>query len=206
MIQLPTIMGIWFKLGIKMSLEEEGSVTGWLRELKDQQPDAQSKIWHRFVSRLTQRARRKLGGIEKTVVDAEDIVSMAFYNFFEKSPLDFRKLVDREDLWQILAMLADRRAADEVRKWYRRPNSFELTPIDCADSSATAPDADLILADEVGVRLGALPDKTLRDIAIGRLEGRKNHEIADKLDVSLRTVERKVGLIREMFESAVNQS
>jgi DNA-binding CsgD family transcriptional regulator len=48
-----------------------------------------------------------------------------------------------------------------------------------------------------------LPDETQRHIARLRLEGHANEEIAKELGISLRTVERKLGLIRELWSAEI---
>jgi DNA-directed RNA polymerase specialized sigma24 family protein len=47
--------------------------------------------------------------------------------------------------------------------------------------------------------LGRLGDETLRQIAIAKLEGYKNLEIAEQLGLSLRSVQRKLSLIRQTW-------
>jgi DNA-directed RNA polymerase specialized sigma24 family protein len=47
--------------------------------------------------------------------------------------------------------------------------------------------------------LELLGDDTLRQIALWKMESYTNHEIAEKLDVAISTVERKLRLIRETW-------
>lgn len=49
-----------------------------------------------------------------------------------------------------------------------------------------------------------MTDDLQRGIAQLRLEGFSNQEIAQKLNISLRTVERKLGLIREAWENQIS--
>jgi len=46
-----------------------------------------------------------------------------------------------------------------------------------------------------------LSDDTLRSVATLRLEGYSNEEAAAKLDVSVRTVERKLRIIRQVWSA-----
>ena len=49
--------------------------------------------------------------------DGEDVVQQAFSEFFfQVQEGRFPKLNDRDDLWQVLAMLVDRRAKDQIRR------------------------------------------------------------------------------------------
>jgi DNA-directed RNA polymerase specialized sigma24 family protein len=48
--------------------------------------------------------------------------------------------------------------------------------------------------------LEKLNDDLLRRLAIGKLEGYQNNELADRLGISQRAVERKLNLIRQKWE------
>lgn len=56
------------------------------------------------------------------------------------------------------------------------------------------------LTQEVRERLEYLDDDVLQEIVIRKLEGYTNREIARELDLSLRTVERKLQLIRQKWQ------
>ena len=49
------------------------------------------------------------------------------------------------------------------------------------------------------IRLDELQDPLLRSISIGKLEGYTHEELATRLNVSVRTVERKLHLIRRKW-------
>lgn len=66
-------------------------------------------------------------------------------------------------------------------------------------SAEPTPDQAAQFAEEVHSRLADLPGKLERTIAIRRMQGHSNSEIAEELDVSQRTVERKLNLIRQMW-------
>ena len=57
-----------------------------------------------------------------------------------------------------------------------------------------------MIADELRRRLGGLRDGSFRQVAVMRMEGYSNAEIAAKLDYSERTVERRLKIIRGVFE------
>ena len=52
-------------------------------------------------------------------------------------------------------------------------------------------------------RLRTLPERDLRRVALMKLEGYTNQEIAESLKRSMRGVERKLGIIRRRWEAAV---
>jgi DNA-directed RNA polymerase specialized sigma24 family protein len=56
-----------------------------------------------------------------------------------------------------------------------------------------------MVADECRVLLGRLRDDSLRRVALLRMEGYTNEEVADRLGCSLRTIARKIELIRRTW-------
>ena len=68
------------------------------------------------------------------------------------------------------------------------------------------PEFAAIVADEYRRLFGSLTDESLRVVALLKLEGYSNEEIAKSLDCALRTVERKLDVIRKRWraERAVN--
>src|SRR5262245_52849568 len=94
------------------------SVTEWIECLKRGScNDAACKIWQRYVEQLVREADRRLKNMPRRCVDGEDIAQEAFEAFFRGVRENrFSKLDDRDDLWQLLIMLADRRAHDFMRR------------------------------------------------------------------------------------------
>jgi DNA-directed RNA polymerase specialized sigma24 family protein len=60
------------------------------------------------------------------------------------------------------------------------------------------------MAEEWQRLLDRLGDNTLRSVAIKKMEGHTNDEIAGLLGVVPRTVERKLRLIRELWENVAS--
>src|SRR5438270_586549 len=69
-----------------------------------------------------------------------------------------------------------------------------------AVSKEPVPEVSAILREQLEQLLDTLTDPTLRQIAEWRMEGSSNAEIARRLDRAVRTVERKVELIRLIWE------
>ena len=125
-------------------------------------------------------------------------------------------LVRRDDLWRLLLHLTRRKAADYVREQTRQKRGGGHVRGDSvfldADSSGAIGGIDqfvideptpayLAMMNEEHVRLLALlPDDTLRDVATRRMSGESHDEIAVALNVSVRSIERKLNLIRESWE------
>ncbi len=96
-------------------------------------------------------------------------------------------------------------AQREVRRFKRGPEGIWigtddlLEQIDLVDDEPT-PEMAAVLNEAIGLRLRALAQPELRQIAVLNLEGWTNHEIAQELRCTERSIERKLGLIRKRWE------
>src|SRR6186713_1037982 len=90
--------------------DDTHSVTRFIERVKEEDPQAAEEIWQRYFARLLPLARAKLTALSHRGVDEEDILVSVFDRFFQAAKQDrFAHLHDRDDLWQILLMLTDRR-------------------------------------------------------------------------------------------------
>ena len=191
--------------------DEMGSISIWIDRLKAGKDDAPAAIWQRYFTRLVGLARQRLGGMPNREDVAEDVAVSVFQSFFVRAGEGgFRQLDDRDDLWQLLAVLATRKAVSARRREGAAKRgagqvvaASALGPEDEAGellgnlaSGEPTPVEVLAAVEEVQRLLGVLGDEQLRQVAQARLEGYTNEEIADRLGVSLATVERKLGRVR----------
>jgi DNA-directed RNA polymerase specialized sigma24 family protein len=63
-----------------------------------------------------------------------------------------------------------------------------------------SPEFAAMVAEEFRLRLAGLKDDALRQVALMRMEGYANEEIGARLDISLRSVERKLEAIRKRWQ------
>jgi DNA-directed RNA polymerase specialized sigma24 family protein len=197
-------------------MTETESVTAWLARLKQGHSSAATKLWQHYVQRLVRQARRRLGKRTRRVTDEEDVVVSVFDAFLRGvDDQRFVQLDDRDDLWQILIMLTERKAIAQRRRAMALKRGAgkvrgESVFAAQADNGSERPGLDLAareptpafaaeMAEQLQIRLDELQDPLLRDIAIGKLQGYTHEELATRLNVSLRTVERKVRLIRHKW-------
>src|SRR5262249_23551371 len=114
----------------------------------------------------------------------------------------FVQLDDRTDLWRLLAVITVRKAID----LQRRQRAAETDPLDGpAELLSREPTPELAaeVADEYRRLLGRLDDPQLRDIALWKVEGHTNGEMAVRLGGVVRSVERKLQRIRILWEDAM---
>jgi RNA polymerase sigma factor (sigma-70 family) len=82
------------------------------------------------------------------------------------------------------------------------PGDFDVTQL---LSREPTPDEAAELADECRRLLDALAEPELRQIALWKVEGYTNEEIAARLDCVPRTVERKVSRIRLLWQHELEE-
>ncbi len=72
-----------------------------------------------------------------------------------------------------------------------------------AQAVGVSPDPEFaaVMAEQCGRLLGRLSDPQLQALAIAKMQGYSNEEIAEQLQCSVRTVERRLHLIRKKWES-----
>lgn len=192
---------------------EEGSVSIWLQELRSGNTLAAQELWERYFARLLVVARDKLRGVSRRATDEEDVALSAFHSFCAGvAQSRFPRLDNRDDLWQVLVMLTARKAFQERRRQQtlkrgglvtdqgKRLTANTPTPVDWdLDEVVGAepnPEFVAMMAEQFTCLLDILPEEILRQVARLRLENYTNSEIAERLNCSERTVERKLSLIR----------
>ena len=194
-------------------MSESASVTVWLQRLHAGNSQAAQKLWEGYFHRVVGLARTKLRTMPRRSADEEDVALSAFDSFFRGVERGrFPQLDDRDDLWQVLLMITERKAIDllqhegrEKRDWRR--NQSPDAPSGNLDLAGKEPDPALAaqVAEECERLLTRLADANLRQIAVRKMEGFTNQEIANELGCSLVTVERRLRLIRlEWQEHAVS--
>jgi RNA polymerase sigma factor (sigma-70 family) len=194
-----------------------GSVTGWLGDLRDRaDPLASQRLWERYIAQLIRVARQKLGSAPRRVADEEDVAAAAFASFYRGVEANrFAQLNDRDDLWQILLVLTERKALNQIRhELAQRRGAGKVVGESVMDDAAQGaggladvadpgptPAFAIEVSEQLEQLLQSLGDRVLRQIALLKLEGCTNREIAERLSVSLRSVERRLALIRGVWQA-----
>jgi DNA-directed RNA polymerase specialized sigma24 family protein len=184
--------------------EADRSVTEWLVNLKAGDPAAVQPLWERYFDRLVRTARARLR--PRGHVDGEDVALSAFDSFCQGVERGrFPQLGDRDGLWRLLLYIT----AQKISKLIARENAqIHGAGAVHAGGSALAqivgrdpsPDFAAEVAEEFRELIDGLGDETLRRIAIWKMEGYTNEEMATRLDCSLKTVSNKLKLVRLKLE------
>lgn len=193
-----------------MSSSDEGSVTIWIGHLKAGNHLGARLLWDRYFDRMVRLVRKRLQASNGFGADQdEEDVALSAFGSLWRSAKNFEHLNDRDDLWQILIMLTGRKLVDQHQKRtaLKRGGGKVLTEsslvgaddrgvLDQLAKEMSDPEAAAIAAEEYQHLLDQLRDDSLRQIALWKMDGLTNEQIADRLNCSLRTVANKLKLIR----------
>jgi RNA polymerase sigma factor (sigma-70 family) len=194
----------------------DGSVTYWIGEIKIGDEAAAQKLWEAYFQKLVALARRRLGNTPRRTADEEDVALSAFKSFFKGVARGrFPQLSDRTDLWRLLVRITACKAVDQInrhRRKKRRPRNAARVQGESAFGALEGeggiaqvvgdeptPAFAAQVAEEYGQLLSALSNADHRQVAVWKLEGCSNEEIAAKLGCVVRSVERKLQLIRNVW-------
>jgi DNA-directed RNA polymerase specialized sigma24 family protein len=194
----------------------EGSVTGWIGDLKDGDRAAMEPLWDRYFRRLAALARKRLRDSPRAgAVDEEDVALSALNSLWDRiSTGQLPDVRGRDELWRLLVVIAARKVIGHIRHEGRQKrgggrvvNEAVLAAADGSDADALArfvaaeptPEFVAMVAEETARRLDSLPDPMLRQVAVLRMEGHSNAEVAERLGCVVRTVERKLDVIRSLW-------
>jgi DNA-directed RNA polymerase specialized sigma24 family protein len=202
-------------------MSSAGSVTLWISRLQAGDPRAAQELWERYFRQLVGLARRKLQGMSRAAADEEDVALSTFDSFCRGADAGrFPQLQDRDDLWQLLVAITAHKALDLVRREGRQKRGggavldeaalvdpvradVDQAGLDQILSREPSPEFALQVTEEYKRLLDSLGDDTLRSVAVQKMEGYNNNEIAAQLGCAPRTVARKLRRIRTLWSQEV---
>ena len=203
-----------------MSVDE--GVTRWLRQLEASDQDAARLLWQRYYRELVELARARLGQTPRRIADEEDIALSALRCLCDGAAKGrFAAVVDRRELWQLLAAITIRKVINQQRLLKKqkrgggRVRGDSVLGVSDGDGwdlgfdqilgDAATPEVLAIAVEEYQRLMRVLDDDRLRTIAKYKLEGHQNEEIADRLGLACRSIERKLQRIRQVWEAELGQ-
>ncbi len=192
-----------------------GSVSEWIGELKQGREEAAKLLWERFYFRLVAVSRAKLKEFPRRARDEEDLALSAFEQFC-RSARDgkFPRLEDRSSLWRLLVDIADKKVIS-YKRWEtsgkrgggrrviqnltKNLDGDSHDEIDDLVDRAFTPDYIVVFNDTLRHLLNMLPEENQRSVAIHKITGLSNAQVAQEMNISLRTVERKLSVIQKLW-------
>lgn len=201
----------------------DGSVSEWLGQLQAGEEEALAKLQKRYWPALVNRARHKLRDMPARVADEEDVAQEAFWAFYRSVKAGkLPRLSNRHDLWALLTHIVGCRAVNQIQHEIgtqkrgggkvHGDSAFDLLTaagerdhLEPADEHAHSPLEQVIMHDCYRQYVDGLPDN-LRDFGEHYLAGLTHQEIAQRIGVSERTVERKLSLILRRWQTQAADS
>jgi DNA-directed RNA polymerase specialized sigma24 family protein len=190
-------------------MSPEGSVTHWLVRVQSGDEQAARVLWERYFRPLVGLAKKKLQGTPLRSED-EQVALSAFDSFCRGARAgQFPDLAGRDNLWGLLITITARKAADLVQHALRKkrhPGSAEAgkeeekPDVDELLSQEPSPELAAEVAEEFDRLLALLQKPDLQAVALWKMEGYSNDEIAVRLGRKTRTVERKLEEIRRIWQ------
>jgi RNA polymerase sigma factor (sigma-70 family) len=199
-----------------------GSVTRLIIDLRSDQPAvrelAARLVWGRYFQELLALARSHLSARIRGREDEEDVLQSMYKSFCLRQRRGDFDLSSRDDLWKLLVQVTLRKARNTANRHLqgkrdvRREASGGAAPtsdadepgafLDQIDTDEPTPAEAALLNEALEQRFQALREPELRRIALKKLEGFTNQEIADDLQCTVRTVERKLERVRAYWGKA----
>ena len=191
-----------------------------LPTLKTGQAEAVEKLWARYRRRLVELARRNWEPIPKRIADEDDVAQSVFLSLCRGAAAGrFDDIKNRDDLWWLLLAITKQKAVDLFRRETAKKRGggqvrFETTlgavggplMLDQLISEQPTPELLVMLEEQNRLLMQSLRDDGLRKIAVSRIEGYTVGEIAIAMDVTTRTVERKLRLIRDAWSKELQRA
>jgi DNA-directed RNA polymerase specialized sigma24 family protein len=185
-------------------LDDPGSVSVWLGQVKAGDRQAFQQLWERYFAQLVALVRKRMRSSPARIVDEEDVALSAFNSFYNGIAHGrFPRLQDRDDLWQVLLLLTRQKAVNMGRHESRQKRGGgkvqHLSALANPEASSSeflaeiigvAPAADFAaeMVEECRRLLDGLKDDRLRELAISKMEGYSNEELAVRAGCSVATV------------------
>jgi RNA polymerase sigma factor (sigma-70 family) len=198
--------------------DDQGSVTRLIIRLcsddTDDRDQAARLIWQRYFPALLALARDNLRPRILRRENEEDVLQDMSVSFFRRQRRGEFDSADRDALWALLVRITLCKVRNTAKKHGCRkrdinreqpwpagtePDASRLELDGIKDRGPTPLEAAL-LNEAIEQRLNALDNSELRALALKKLEGWTNAEIAASIGRTERSVERKLKMIRECWQ------
>ncbi|QDT12891.1 RNA polymerase sigma factor SigD [Planctomycetes bacterium K23_9] len=184
------------------------SVTRHALEFQRGDASAAQQLWVFLQQRLVRLAQQEVDRRSTRSFDAEDVAITSFDSLCTAIQEGRYDIASRDELWRLLAVVTvnkvRRMARDENRLC--RGGAFRRKSDEVLGTLATPqpdPEAALVMQEECQALLAMLPTKELRLLALLKVEGFTNEEVAEQLGCTRRAIQRRLVLIREAWAAEV---
>jgi len=178
-----------------------GSVTEILNSMRQGVDGAATELVQHFLPMLRKRMAEFAKDLR--VVDEDDIAVNAFYELCKAiEDSRFEDISDRTQLWQVLSMIAIRKANDfrKHESAERRGGKLKLHSLDELKIQVAKiderPELQLEMLEQCEQILNSLKDEKLKAVAKLKMRGMANVEVSRELGIAIRTVQLMVNRIK----------
>ncbi|QDT57007.1 RNA polymerase sigma factor [Caulifigura coniformis] len=195
-------------------IEETDPFENWIERLQDGDPAAAEAVWNRFSAKLLRMVQLRLRTRRPRHADEEDVVNSAMKSLCRRAEEgQFQHVRDGIDLWKLLVTITQRKAINLLRDAGRKKRGSRSVRGDSAlrwvegdgggfdtlPSPEPTPEFAAMMFESTESLLQLL-DGEARLIAELKLQGHTNSEVAQRIGKSLPTVERRLKLIRTIWD------
>ena len=183
------------------------TITRLISELQTGDEEAARGIWEHFFDRICRYARKQVGLGGRRSRDEEDLAASALYALYEGVRCGrFDRLDSRHDFWALLARITSNKAASHHRRLKRQKELGESVIQDQLGEGGLAEIAEgsptPVFMESLTLtcqEMLELLDENTRTVAMLKLEGYSNEDVAERIGRSLRSVERYLFVIRSIW-------
>ena len=188
-----------------------GTVTQWIDHLKQGNSGGAEHLWQTYFQKVCAFARNRLPEYKKREFDEEDVAISAIDTLYRGIRGGrYPRLNDRSNLWSLLVVITARKVSHRLRDRNVQKRGGKFAKVSNSDhpdfdvvksiiGKEPTPDFACEVAEQAERLLQMIPQDTTRHVAEMKMAGFTNDDIANDLDCGLRTVERKLALIRRIW-------
>ena len=187
---------------------ENSADEAWLESVIHSRDGGEVEAVERFADRLVRLAKSRLPNRLQQRVDPEDIVQSVFRSFFNRNKSGRFQFQEPDDVWRLLAAITFRKVQRTIRfhQQQQRDVGKETNAADAPlprDISPTTSSVVVMMELLDGI-LAQIPERHQQILRL-RLEEYSVDEIAEKVGVSSRTVDRALALVRQVATEMIDR-
>ena len=180
--------------------------------------EAAQLLWERYFQKLCGFVEGHIYARNRRKMSSDEIACDAFMALLDGVLKGrFEKVRNRDELWQMLTLIASRRTINAQVKVDRPKHGSGKVFGESAFGSSglnnlvdfvqrdLGPQDAVMLQDLSQRLLDCLPNEQARRVALLRLAGYSNAEIAKEIERTERTVESKLSMIREVWSKVLEE-
>ena len=184
--------------------------SSWLESVVNLNDGYEVRAVEEFTSRLLGLARSRMPERLKSRLDPEDIVQSVFTSFFKRNEANQFDFKNANDLWRLLAAITYYKVQSAIEFHGRKRRDYSLD-MDSETANASPTQADpsastmVMMTEMLDQILEQVPSVHQKILQL-RLENCSIAEIAEKVQVSTRTVDRALKNVRKVAQRIIDES